>query len=290
MLYGIGLSGTGAQIERSKLENLSNNLANLDTPGFKADLLSVMQRPAESRTWFEPEELDRALWANDLQDRIGGGVMLNKTTTDFTPGPPIQTGNDYDFALTGPGFFTMQETHSGKLYYSRAGRFDVNPSEGGLLQTPDGKYTVLDRAGKPIKMTQLIESNGGKRAMVGDHGEIMVQVGSTTVNTGQSIGVAVFKPEELERLVKHGDNMYDISTFADEGEVKPVQLQDLKAGDIRQLPHHIKQGAFEGSGSDPIQLMSQMILVTRAYEANMKSIMEQDSTVSRLISGVGRVG
>ncbi len=286
MLYGFGLSGTGASIERARLENLSNNLANVETPGFKEDLLTVMHRPAEARTWLEPEQLERARWAHPMLDKIGGGVWLHQTHTDFSPGPMISTGNDYDMALRGPGFFKVEEIGSGKTFYTRAGRFDINPATGDLV-TPDGRHRVLDADSKPLNIGGLLESNGGERALIAERGEVMIQVGDRTVETGVSVGIHMFEEKDLPGLKKVGNNMFDFGHYPD-GEPTPVILSQLPNDDRRKIMSGVRQGFVEGSGANPVNLMKQMIEVSRAYEMNMNMLQSQNGTVRSLLQGVAR--
>jgi len=269
------------------MENISNNLANSETPGFKEDLLTVMQRPVESRTWLEREQVTRLGYAHSLLDAIGGGVWLHQSHTNFETGSPIKTDHDYDFMIQGPGFFKVEELNGGRQFYSRAGRFEMNPASGELISS-DGEYKVLDREGNPINIRELIEGNGGSRAQVGERGEIMVQVGSTTIDTGVAIGVNIFEEDDLKSLVKVGNNNFDFGMPVGVQNPVPQQILDLGIEDPRRMRSGVKQGYFEGSGADPIQMMKQMIEVSRAYERNMNMLSTQNGTVSRLIEGVAR--
>jgi flagellar basal-body rod protein FlgG len=269
------------------MENISNNLANIETPGFKEDLLTVMQRPVESRTWLERDQIDRLGYAHSLLDAIGGGVWLHQSHTNFETGSPIHTGNDYDFMVQGNGFFKVKEHNGGREFFTRSGRFEMNPASGELISS-DGKYAVLDRNGKPINIRELVDGNGGTRAVVGERGEILVQVGTQTIDTGVAIGVSVFEDDDLKSLVKVGNNNFDFGMPA--GVAPPVakQIEDLDGADPRRMRTKIRQGFFEGSGADPIMMMKQMIEVSRAYERNMNMLSTQNGTVSRLIEGVAR--
>lgn len=269
------------------MENISNNLANIETPGFKEDLLTVMQRPVESRTWLEKEQVSRLGYAHSLLDAIGGGVWLNQTHTDFETGSPIHTGNDFDFMVQGTGFFKVKELNGGREFFTRAGRFEMNPASGELIST-DGKYSVLDRDGKAINIRDLVDGNGGTRAVVGERGEILVQVGNQTIDSGVAIGVSVFEEADLGHLVKNGSNNFDFGMAVGVAPPVPKQIGDLPAEDPRRMKTKIRQGFFEGSSADPIMLMKQMIEVSRAYERNMNLLSTQGGTVSRLIEGVGR--
>lgn len=282
MLYGMGLSGTGSQIERARLENVSNNLANLDTVGFKRDLLTVMQRPVESQDVQLPWESERLFWQHDLLDKIGGGVHLNQTYTVHESGPLDHTGTQEDLALTRDGFFTVREAGTNHDFYTRAGNFEINQE--GWLVTKDGQHFVLNAKGQPINMGQLINDNGGTGFAVNTEGGVTIVTPTRTIPTDETIGVAVFADErDLNRIEKVGRNMYRAQAGVAE---RAVQLTSLPAA-TRMGTTEIRQGFREGSGVDAAMTMVEMIEVSRAFERNMKLLQMQDGTLDDLIRRVG---
>jgi flagellar hook protein FlgE len=122
----IGLSGMDAYSKG--LQVISNNVANLNTPGYKS-----------STTDFSD------LYSNNA----GVGVRLGSSTVNFAQGELRQTNNDLDLAIQGNGFLTLHNK-DGQVYYTRTGSFSVDKD--GFISTSDGQYrlTVLDSNGKPI--------------------------------------------------------------------------------------------------------------------------------------------
>ena len=275
MLYGIGISGTGAHIEGARMENLASNLANLRTPGFKRELMTLMQRPAESADILTDDEAAKFWEADPLLDRQGGGVHLSDIFVDTTQGALEQTGNDLDFALQGQGYFTLEHLNHGRVY-SRAGNFTLNAA--GEIVTQDGSAWLLDDKGKRLNFNQLAANLGasGSKLGIGPDGAVTVlgaQGGSE--DTGRKLGLAAFAPEDERKLEKLGHTF--LAPRAGET-VAPVATRP-----------QVRQGMLEMSSSDPALLMTEMVEVNRLYEANLRMIRLQDATLATLIGRVGEL-
>ena len=102
MPYGMYISAAGADVQSRRLQVLSNNLANVDTPGFKRELAVLQSRHAEAIERGEDYPDSRSI--ND----VGGGVRLAETVTDFGGATVRQTGIPTDMAIEGDGFFLVE--------------------------------------------------------------------------------------------------------------------------------------------------------------------------------------
>src|SRR5262249_34208042 len=102
MPYGMYISAEGAAAQAERLEVIANNLANVDTAGFKQDVPTFQARFAEAIQKGYASPGDRSI--ND----IGGGVKLMNVATDYSTGEFKRTGNDLDFAISGKGFFHVK--------------------------------------------------------------------------------------------------------------------------------------------------------------------------------------
>ncbi|MCA8940817.1 MAG: flagellar hook basal-body protein [Planctomycetes bacterium] len=260
------------------MENASNNLANANTHGFKADLLTVMSRPVESETWLTPEQITRVEYRDELLDRMGGGVWLHQSHSILAEGPIDQTGNDFDFAVKGKGFFTMKDAFSGEVFFSRNGAFKVNNE--GILQSTDGKYFVLDANGSEIDATQLMEENGNGPLVVDSQGRMSVN----GIDTGTALGIKVFEGEDAYKLQKWGDNMF--VAYDKEIVNNARNLLDLEGEEA--VRSGVIQGALEGSGINPVEAAVNVIDVSRSYERHMNMMQLQNGTVQGLMQRVGR--
>jgi flagellar basal-body rod protein FlgG len=135
---GLYIAASGMLAELARQNQITNDLANASTPGYKSESSSQ-------------ESFGQLLLANTSTGQVIGslglGAQIAKTSIDMTPAVLQQTGEPLDVGLQGPGFFVVQ-TPSGNRY-TRDGQFEVNAA--GQLQTVTG-YPVLDTANQPIKV------------------------------------------------------------------------------------------------------------------------------------------
>lgn len=248
MPYGMYISAEGAQAQAKRMETLANNLANVDTPGFKRDVTTFRARFAEAIEQGLAAEGDGSI--ND----IGGGVMVASVGTEFGSGPLERTGIPTDLAIEGDGFFAIGK--DGETVLTRAGNFRLTAD--GRLVTRDG-HLVLNDTGGPI----AIDPNLGPWQLTVDGG--LQQGGGITDH------LAVVRPASRGDLVKIGNNL-----FRPLGPVRNVPLAQRQ----------VRQGYLEGSTVNPTQEMMTLIETSRAFEANTKLIQNQDSMIGSLLRRV----
>ena len=248
MPYGMYISAAGADVQQRRLEILTNNLANVDTPGFKRELAILQARHAEAI-----ERGNVAAGQGQLED-IGGGVELAETVTDFTAGSFRQTGNKTDLAIDGEGFFQVEK--DGQPLLTRAGNFHFSPT--GQLQTEQG-FPVLSEDGDPVTLDPSLPWQAFEDGSL--------QQGGTRIL------LSLVKPNSLGDLVKAGNNL-----FSPLAEVQPVDVGE----------RHVLSGYVEQSAVKPATEMMQLIETSRAYEANIKLIQNHDHMIGSLVNRVLR--
>ncbi len=128
MAYGLYLSAAGAESQSQRIEVISNNLANVNTPGFKREMSALQGRHSEAIIQHESVPGLGGL------DDMSGGVFLSETPTDFSPGTLKPTGGQADFALEDPDSFFVVEK-DGQPHLTRAGNFLFDRS--GQLKTQE---------------------------------------------------------------------------------------------------------------------------------------------------------
>ncbi|REJ66880.1 MAG: flagellar basal-body rod protein FlgF [Planctomycetota bacterium] len=247
MPYGLYMAAEGAQVQSQILEVLSNNIANVETAGFKRDLAVAQARHSES--------IERGLTPPGSRgiDDIGGGVLTRETTTQFAPGPLQVTGNRTDLAIDGDGFFQVKK--GDETFLTRAGNFRIDND--GQLITQTG-HQVLDSGGGPLVLDPSLNWDVDNRGRI--------------IQGGAPIGqFALVKPESLGDLVKVGDTMF--SALSD---VTPVAPRE----------RNVRSGYLELSGVKPTQEMMELIKTSRAFEANVKMIQTHDDMIGSLLSRV----
>jgi flagellar basal body rod protein FlgG len=244
------ISAEGAAAQAQRLEIIANNMANVDTAGFKQDVPMFQARFAEAIQQGQASAGDGSI--NDL----GGGVKIIDIQTDYSPGELKRTGNDLDLAISGPGFFHVRGD-DGQQYLSRAGAFELDTR--GRLVTQNGHRPVLDQQGAEIALSRSVPFSIAQDGFISQAGSIY------------ALGMS--QPESLNELVKVGHNMWRPT-----GSTKPLALEE----------RNVRQGYLEISGANPVRQMMAMIETTRAFEANTRMIQNQDSMLGALIGRVLR--
>jgi flagellar basal-body rod protein FlgF len=250
MLYGLYLSAQGIQAQSSRVDVIANNLANAGTSGFKRDLAIFQSN--------RPYDLDHGGGYDPPgnQNALSGGVTTAQVATDFSAGPLIKTGGSYDVALTGSGFFQVNDGRQN--YLTRNGQFTVSPS--GELVSQGSGMRVQSVSGQPIiippEATRVEIADDGMASWIGSEGD-----------RTQLAKLAVVQPPSEKQLQKSGNSLYRYS-----GNVLPA------GPDVQ-----VKQGYVEGSGVKPVSEMVEMVQASRAVEANVNMIKFQDDALDRLL-------
>jgi flagellar basal-body rod protein FlgF len=248
MPYGMYISAEGAAAQAQRLEVIANNMANVDTPGFKQDVATFQARFAEAIQDGKARPHDRSI--ND----IGGGVKMMDVSTDFSEGEMKHTGEDLDLAISGKGFFQIRG-EDGKQYLTRAGNFMLNTE--GILVTQNGQRPVLDQSGSQIEMDNFAP--------------FAISEDGFVTQSGNVFALGMSQPDSYDKLVKVGNNLYQPL-----GKVQPVPLEERS----------IRQGYLELSGANSVRQMLAMIETTRAFEANTRMVQNQDSMIGALVGRV----
>ncbi|MCI8900764.1 MAG: flagellar hook-basal body protein [Lachnospiraceae bacterium] len=254
MLRGLYTSYTGMLNEQYRMDIMSNNLANADTTGFKKEG-STSQAYAEVM----------AVKIKDLTEnpntprRLGNmslGVKIGESYTDFSQGSLRDTGNTYDIALGGSGFFNIEFTSKAgetSTKYTRDGGFTITKE--GYLVTKDGDY-VLGENGR----IQLSTTAG---TTVFDRNGDIYQDDRLVA----SLKISDF--EDTNYLTHYGETMWD----AKEGAVEI----DVEDPDVRQ-------GYLEMSNANVVKEMVNMITISRHYESNQKMLTSFDETLEKTMT------
>ncbi|MCS7167840.1 MAG: flagellar basal-body rod protein FlgG [Gemmatales bacterium] len=256
MIRSLFTSATGMAAQQLVVDNTANNLANVNTTGFKRslvsfqDLIYLTQRPIGAETAAGQQE------QNGLQ--IGSGVRIAGTTKVFNEGVLENTNNPLDLAIEGDGFFRVQ-LPNGTFRYTRDGSFRINAN--GQIVTSDG--FLLD---PPITVPNNTLSIS--IATDGTVSVITADAPNTTNVVGNLILVRFPNPAGLS---SEGRNLFS-DTAASGAPIEGTPGQD-GLGTIRQ-------GFLERSNVDVVQELINLILAQRAYEFNTKAIRVADDMLA----------
>ena len=255
MIRGLYIAGTGMNVQTKRLDVISNDLANVNTTGYKKDE-AVVASFNEVLT-YRMKDMENNVSNNGAIGTMNFGARIDEIYTQFAQGSLIKTDGLVDVALQGDGFFTV-ETPTG-VAYTRDGKFSIN-AEGNLV-TKEG-YSVLGENG-PIEIGEDYLNNGGKLT-IGEKGEITVD--------GQAIDTLdIVSFADNRGLTKRDDNLY------------------VASGQGEAFLGTVIQGYTESSNVNPVTAMVDMITVSRAYEANQKMIQVHDTLLGKAVNDVGRV-
>lgn len=282
MVRGLYTGASGMNAQQQRLDAIANNLANVDLNGYKRDTTitkafpeMLMRRMNDDGVYVFPMG---SVDTTPIVGRIGTGVEVNEVYTVFEQGALKQTENDFDLALEGGGFLTVQTAQGERL--TRNGAFLVDVE--GYLVTKNGDK-VLGENG-PIKLKKnnfVIDEDGTvwqNAAFAADDRRLV----SMQENEWQAIErVDRLKIVDVKRkryLDKEGSSFWKTTEESDEA----VVLDGASRPKLRQ-------GFLEGSNVNPVTEMVEMIEVNRAYDANQRTIQTEDALVGKLWNEVVRV-
>lgn len=268
MLRGFYTAASGMIMQQRQQEALANNVANANTPGYKADQPMIRAFPEILMQKVGAEKIPTTEgFARPLQQPIGSlhtGVYLQEMVPNFMQGDLKETGIATDLALlqtnipdeNGGLFFTVQN-EEGELRLTRNGHFTVDGE--GMLVTHEGYY-VLDTALNPIYTDGL---------------DFIVQSDGTLQVEGEEIPLAISYVENTLDLEKEGENLFS-------GEVAPDIPEDVIFS--------VEQGFLERSNVDSLQTMTDMMEAYRLFETNQRVLRAYDESLDKAVNDVGRLG
>ena len=240
--------------EQKRLDVISNNLANSATVGFKKegatsqsfdDVLAIKVRDDHGDAYIGNMSL---------------GVKIGEVYTDYSQGSVRETGNTYDLAIDGSGFFTIDYTDANgntSTRYTRAGEFLITKE--GYVVTSEGQHLMGESQWLQVPVDAV---------------EVMVDTDGTVYADGTAVDkVRLTDFEDYNYLKKFGETMY-----------QPVQGAVEK-----DATGSILQGFTEQSNVNVVSEMVNLINITRAYEANQKVIKAMDDLLQIDVSSVGKV-
>lgn len=259
MIRGLYTAATGLSAGIKQQAVVSNNLANVDTAGFKREQVLFQSL------------LDREIYHFSAQPprylgQLGSGVNYRLGAPDMSFGRLLPTENTLDIAISNPDVFLAVETAAGQQpAYTRNGQLRVD--DAGYLRTMAGAYVLAVSDASPTQYERL-------RVGIDNADNIVFQPDGWVVDSGGSrLGrlYLVQRPDEATELRRMGGSLWSFTPQAIEG----------FAG--------VRQGYLEQANVQVVQEMVGLIATMRNYEANAKLIHVQDETLNKAVNEVGRL-
>lgn len=261
MSKGIFTAVSGAIAQAARLDTVANNLANVNTTGFKRDgqvfreyLTAYNKEPGAIEAPRVPASIE-SFYAVNGGDK--SYVDIDGSYSDFSQGVVKSTGNKLDMALEGNGFFEVATPDGVRL--TRAGNFSIDGD--GRLITKQG-YPVQKEGGGEFKFTSA-------DIVVANNGEVF--------DAGQSLGkLSLVNIANKDALAKQGMNLF---SFRDGQDPQRTSSTETK----------VNQGFLEGSNVNVIREMTEMIAATRTFESTQKAIQAYDQMNAKAVNEVPKL-
>jgi flagellar basal-body rod protein FlgG len=259
MIRALYTAATGMQAQQTNIDVISNNLANVNTTGYKksrADFQDLMYQYV-----LEPGAPTTQLTNSPSGIQIGLGVKNSSVQKIFTTGDLSSTNNPLDIAIQGDGFFQIL-TPTGQLAYTRTGTFQRNVN--GDIVTPDG-YLLQPSINIPPNAQSV---------SIGEDGTVSVKLPGNAAPALQGQITAVRFPNNAG-LKAVGRNLYEETNSSGAPVTGLFGLDGFG---------RLAQGFLESSNVSVVEQVVNMITAQRAYEASSKGISTADEMLSQAIN------
>ncbi|WP_139491112.1 flagellar hook-basal body protein [Brevibacillus dissolubilis] len=302
MIRGLYTAASGMYALQNRQEVLANNLANVNTPGYKETEGVIRSFPEQLIARIRDNQVPSIPGVPTMPGqpvnigRLHTGAYLSESIASFAQGDIVKTDNQFDIALTDnlpypqdPArvndkpvqpklFFSVARLDDpanpapqDAIRYTRNGKWNLNDE--GYLVTMDGYY-LLDQNNQPIQV-QDVPTSASRDITVSSEGVITLPDQQTRVTLGIKVANNPYE------MVNDGGNVY---RYGGQGELANVMDDPNNAGFFA-----VRQGWMERSNVDPTRTMTDMMTVLRSYEANQRVISTIDGTMEKAVNEIGKL-
>lgn len=264
MMRALWSAASGMIAQQTSVDTISNNLANVNTVGFKAEkaefkslLYQTIQSPTTTANGVN----------KPINAQVGLGTRTAAITSQYTQGALTASDSNTAFAISGNGFFAIRGA-GGETYYTRNGSFQIAVGTEGMMLTDTSGNPVLDSNGDTIVFP---DNTNMTTLSVNSSGEIFYEVNGTLTSSGKYLGIYQFSnPAGLEKL--SGSLLADTAASG-----QPIN--EATNGNVTKS--QIYQNYLESSSVQVVDEMVNLIVAQRAYEMNSKAIQAADDMLSQ---------
>lgn len=252
MVKGLYTAYTGLVNQQNRLDVVSNNLANAATTAYKKEGLTSQSFDEVMAYKVKDASVGTV---NQYIGDLNLGVKIGESYRDYSQGSFRETGENFDLALSGDGFFSISFTNKAgetSTMYTRDGNFSM--TKDGYLVTKDGDFVLGE--GGPIQLPT-------------DAAKIAIDRDGTIIADGVQIDkLAITDFEDYNYLEQYGENLY----------------RALDTATTKDAAGQVYQGYLEQSNVNVVSEMVEMITISRAFEANQKAMNAADDTLKKAVT------
>ena len=266
MMRSLWTGASGMISQQVSLDNIANNLANVNTAGYKkqtTEFSSLLYQKLQRKTY------DNNMDPKPVIAQVGSGVRVTGLSSVYTQGQMLETGNKYDLCISGDGFYRVRMS-DGNIAYTRNGAFQLAISEGGVTLATNEGYAVLDTNGEPVYFNT--DEYDVSQLKMDDYGNFMYPDETGVAQyVGVQIGLSQFNnPSGLDKisgsLLLESENSGAPRLEAEDGLLKTSK---------------VISGYLEGSNVQTVDEIVNLIVTQRAYEMNSKVITASDEMMQQ---------
>lgn len=275
---GFYTAATGMIAQQRRTEMLSNNIANANTTGYKADQSSIRAFPNMLLSSMKTGDAVASNGFNQAaSQQVGGvstGVYMQETTPNFTQGSIVETENNTDIALLDATMPVNEETGvAGSIF------FKVTTADGGQAYTRNGNFTIDGEGYLTTAEGNYVLDENNERILV-ENQDLQIATDGTLSLDGQNVGrLGVAYSDDPNSLAKKENGLY--YTNNNENLANAYNTEDVN--------FTMQQGFTEGSNVDASQSMTAMTEAYRVFEANQKVLTAYDRSMEKAVNEIGKV-
>lgn len=244
------IGAVGAQMQQRRLNIIGDNVANLNTVGFKANRSDFTALMYQNRRGALNGEANTEL-------PMGVGTRLLMTSTHFAQGPVEDTGRTLDYMIEGDGFFALVDLSTGEVSYTRNGAFMMSS-----LERDSGE---VDENGQPVMETVFCLGDNEGRFVLSEQGGLI-----EVTDPSEKLPIGIFDYANYDGMQQLSDTRY-----------MPVE----KNGGLWYGTGKLYQGVLEGSNADLAEEYTKVIESQRAYGMALKMVQTSDE-IEATINGL----
>ncbi|WLR41616.1 flagellar hook-basal body protein [Bacillus carboniphilus] len=269
MFRGFYTATSGMLAQQRRTEMLSNNIANANTTGYKADQSTMRSFPEMLISLNKSEELpaDSSMKYTTRKPigNLNTGVYVQEFIPSFVQGDLRETSIKSDVAI-------MQDNmEQGVLLFA------VKDEQGDIKYTRNGNFTINDQGVLTLHNSAVLSSEGNE--LVIQNHDYQINTNGQIIVNGQEVGsIGVYVAEDESTLVKEGNDLYRINNE-----------ETLPLANVADVSYTLNQGFIEGSNVDVQTSYTEMLTAYRTFEANQKVVQAYDKSMDKAVNEIGRL-